>query len=57
MPVGCVAAGEGHVAGDEFDARDGARELLYLIQEQHAGWCILALVPSAEASGGAVQAP
>ncbi|MBS3894563.1 DUF2913 family protein, partial [Serratia marcescens] len=48
-PVEFVVAGEGRVVGDAFDVR----ELPYLIQEQYPGWCILALLPSAEASGGA----
>lgn len=44
-PVDFVVAGDGRVVGDAFDAR----KLLYLIQEQHAGWCLLSLLPSAEA--------
>ncbi len=40
-----VVAGKGRVVGDEFDAR----KLLYLIQEQHAGWCLLSLLPSTDA--------
>ncbi|MCT4737197.1 DUF2913 family protein [Raoultella ornithinolytica] len=45
-PVDFVVVGEGRIVGEAFDAR----ELPCLIQEQHAGWCILALVPSAEAA-------
>ncbi|WP_449543716.1 DUF2913 family protein [Enterobacter ludwigii] len=41
-PVGFVVLGEGRVVGEAFDAR----ELPYLIQEQHTGWCILALLPA-----------
>ncbi|KFD24817.1 DUF2913 family protein [Yokenella regensburgei] len=52
-PVAFIVAGEVRVASDAFDAR----ELRYVIREQHAGWCVLALVPSAQASGYAVQAP
>lgn len=52
-PVEFVVAGEGRVVGAAFDARG----LHYIIQEHHAGGCLLALVPSAEASGDAVQAP
>ncbi|PWI79174.1 hypothetical protein DEO48_15400 [Enterobacter sp. CGMCC 5087] len=52
-PVEFVVVGEGRVVGEAFDAR----KLHYTTGEQHAGGCILALVPSAESSGGAVQAP
>ena len=48
-----VAVGEARVAGEAFDAW----ELRYVIREQHVTWCILVLVPSAQASGDAVQAP
>lgn len=46
-PVEFVVAGEGHVAGEAFNARG----LPYLIQEQHTGWCILALLPAYSDSG------
>lgn len=52
-PVEFVVAGDVRAVCDVFDAR----ELMYVIREQHAGWCILVLMPSAQASGDAVQAP
>ncbi|EOC9631795.1 DUF2913 family protein [Enterobacter ludwigii] len=52
-PVEFVVVGEARVAGDAFDAR----ELRYVMREQHVTWCILVLMPSAQVSGDAVQAP
>lgn len=52
-PVEFVVVGEARVAGDAFDAR----ELRYVIREQHVTWCILVLMPSAQVSFDAVQAP
>jgi len=44
-PVEFIVAGEVRVVGDAFDAR----ALRYVIQEQHAGWCLLSLLPVADA--------
>ena len=52
-PVDFIVIGDCYMVGDAFNSR----ELRYSVREQHADWCILALVPSAPASGGAVQAP
>lgn len=49
-PVDFVVVGDARVAGDALDARG----LRYVIREQHAGGCILVLVPSAQASGDTV---
>ncbi|EOF4924409.1 DUF2913 family protein [Salmonella enterica subsp. enterica serovar Montevideo] len=43
-PVDFIVIGDYCVVGDVLDAR----ELRYTTGEQHAGWCILALVPSEE---------
>ncbi|WP_373226321.1 DUF2913 family protein [Enterobacter cloacae complex sp. ESBL7] len=43
-PVEFIVAGEVRVVGDAFDAR----ALRYVIQEQHAGWCLLSLLPVAD---------
>lgn len=44
-PVEFVVAGEGRVVGAAF----GARELCYATGEQHAGGCLLSLLPVADA--------
>lgn len=42
--VDFIVVGDRCVVGDVLDAR----ELRYVIREQHAGWCLLSLRPSAE---------
>lgn len=50
-PVDFIVVGDTRVAGDAFDAR----ELRYTAGEQHAGWCLLSLLPAADANVPAVQ--
>lgn len=42
-PIDFMVVGDGRMVGDVLDSR----ELRYVIREQHVGWCILALLPSA----------
>ncbi|HHA2250025.1 TPA: DUF2913 family protein [Enterobacter ludwigii] len=44
-PVDFIVAGDSRVVGDALDAR----ELRYTTGEQHAGWCLLSLLPAAGA--------
>ena len=48
-PVDFMMVGDGRVVGDVLDAR----ELRYTMSEQHAGWCLLSLLPSVEALAAA----
>lgn len=48
-PVDFIVAGDSRVVGDELDAR----ALRYVTGEQHAGWCLLSLLPSVEALAAA----
>lgn len=48
-PVDFIVVGDGRIVGDVLDSR----ALRYVIREQHVDWCIMALLPSAEASGDA----
>jgi len=43
-PVEFIVVGDTRVAGDAFEAR----ELRYTTGEQHAGWCLLSLLPAAD---------
>lgn len=45
VPVEFIVAGEVRVVGDAFDAQ----ELRNVIREQHTGWCLLSLLPVADA--------
>ncbi|ULH11512.1 DUF2913 family protein [Serratia marcescens] len=43
-PVDFIVVGDCRVVGDVLDAR----KLRYAIREQHAGWCLLSLLPAEE---------
>ena len=43
-PVDFIVAGDSRVVGDALDTR----ELRYKMGEQHAGWCLLSLLPAAD---------
>lgn len=43
-PVDFIVVGDSRVVSDAMDARD----LRYAIREQHAGWCLLSLLPSTD---------
>lgn len=43
-PVDFIVVGDSRVVSDALDAR----ELRYAIREQHAGWCLLSLLPAEE---------
>jgi hypothetical protein len=45
-PVDFIVVGDSRVVGDALDAR----ELCYTTGEQHAGWCLLSLLPAADAA-------
>ncbi|MGJ3448832.1 DUF2913 family protein [Enterobacter sp. PTB] len=46
-----IVAGDSRVVGDVLEAR----ELRYTMGEQHAGWCLLSLLPATDANAAAVQ--
>lgn len=51
-PVDFIVAGDSRVVGDVLVAR----ELRYATGEQHAGWCLLSLLPAADAGISEEQA-
>lgn len=51
-PVDFIVVGDSRVVGDALDAR----ALCYTVGEQHAGWCLLSLLPAADTGVSEEQA-